>query len=89
MLVKLKLDSNVLDMAFRFGNSSSSVSRHFITWICFLYHQLNKFNWYPSTAQIRGTMPTVFREKYPSTVAIIDTSDRNYIQLSFAFVIMK
>ena len=75
MLVKLKLDLNMRDMAFRFGVSSTSVSRYFITWICFLYHQLNELEWYPSTEQVKGTMPMVFREKYPSTVAIIDASE--------------
>ena len=74
-LVKLKLDLNMVDMAFRFGISSTSVSRYFITWISFLYHQLNELNWYPSTEQVKGTMPTVFRDKYPSTVAIIDASE--------------
>ena len=74
-LVKLKLDLNMLDIAFRFGISSSSVSRYFITWVCFLFHQLNELNWYPSTDQVKGTMPTVFQEKYPSTVAIIDASE--------------
>ena len=75
MLVKLKLDLNMCDMAFRFGVSSTSVSRYVITWICFLYHQLNELVWYPSTEQVKGTMPMVFREKYPSTVAIIDSSE--------------
>ena len=74
MTVKLKLDLNVLDIAFRFGISSTNVSRYFITWVCFLYH-LNEIDWYPSTEQVTGTMPTIFREKYPSTVAIIDASE--------------
>ena len=74
-MVKLKLDLNMLDISFRFGISSTSVSRYFITWVCFLYHHLNELNWYPSIEQVKGTMPTVFREKYPSTVAIIDASE--------------
>ena len=36
-LVKLKLDLNVCNIAFPFGISKTTVSRYFITWVCFLY----------------------------------------------------
>ena len=39
MLVKLKLNVKVPDLAFRFGNSTSSVYRYLTTGICFLYQQ--------------------------------------------------
>ena len=52
----------------RFQVSTSTVSRYFITWICFLY-------WFPSREQIAGTLPFAFRERYPTTVSIIDASE--------------
>ena len=43
-LMKLKLDVNVRDIAFRFNISTSTVSRYFITWVCFLYHEFHGFH---------------------------------------------
>ena len=74
-LVKLRLDLRVTDLALRFGVSSSSVSKYFITWICFLYHYLKEIDWTPSVAQVAGTLPCAFREKFPTTYSIIDASE--------------
>ncbi len=74
-LVKLKLDLNIRDMAVRFQVSTSTVSRYFITWVCFLYHELREVPLFPSKQQVAGTLPHAFRERYPTTVAIIDASE--------------
>ena len=74
-LVKLKLDLNIRDIAIRFQVSTSTVSRYFITWVCFMYHELKEVPWFPSKRQIAGTLPYAFRERYPTRVAIIDTSE--------------
>ena len=74
-LVKLKLDLNICDIAMHFQVSSSTVSRYIITWICFLYHELSEINWFSSKEQIAGTLPFAFRERYPTTVSIIDASE--------------
>ena len=74
-LVKLRLDLKVVDIAFRFNISTALVSRYFTTWICFLYHHLKEIDWMPSVKQVEGTLPTAFREKYPSTYCIIDGSE--------------
>ena len=58
-LVKLRLGLTERYIGFWFGVSLSTVSRYFITWIC--------LDWYPSTQQVEGKMPSVFREKYPLT----------------------
>ena len=39
-LIKLRLNLTEQDLAFCFGVSTSTVSRYFITWICFLYNHL-------------------------------------------------
>ena len=74
-LVKLRLDLKFVDLAFRFNISTGLVSRYFNTWICFLYHHLKEIDWMPSTKQVEGTLPSAFREKYPTTYCIIDGSE--------------
>jgi len=74
-LVKLRLDLKFVDLAFRFNVSAGLISRYFNTWICFLYHHLKEIDWMPSTKQVEGTLPSAFREKYPSTYCIIDGSE--------------
>ena len=74
-LVKLKLNLKVTDLAFRFGLSASLTSRYITTWICFLYHHFRELDWMPAVDQVLGTLPSVFRERYPTTFAIIDGSE--------------
>ena len=74
-LVKLRLDLKLTDLAFRFNISTALVSRYFTTWICFLYHHLKEVDWMPSVKQVEGTLPSAFREKYPSIYCIIDGSE--------------
>ena len=74
-LIKLRLNLKERDLSERFAISISSVSKYCVTWVCFLYHYLWKINWMPSASQVRGTLPHVFKEKYPCTYAIIDASD--------------
>ena len=74
-LIKLRLDLKLVDLAFRFNISTGLVSRYFNTWICFLYPHPKEINWMPSTKQVEGTLPSAFREKYPSTYCIIDGSE--------------
>lgn len=74
-LMKLKLNSPVQDLAFRFMVSKSLVSKYVITWICFLYQHMKEIEWMPSVEQVTGTLPCSFRDKYPTTFAIIDGSE--------------
>lgn len=74
-LVKLRLNLKLKDMSFRFGLSTAQVSRYITTWICFLYHHLKEIDWMPSVDQVWATIPTAFKEKFPTTFAIIDGSE--------------
>lgn len=74
-LVKLRLNLKVQDLAYRFGISTGSVSNYLTTWISFLYHHLKELNWSPCVEQVMGTLPHAFRQKFPSTYAIIDGSE--------------
>ena len=79
VLVKLKLNLKHKDLAFRFGISVTQVSRYITTWICFLHKELKEIEWISSVAQVFaqvfGTQPMEFREKFPKTYAIIDGSE--------------
>ena len=74
-LVKLRLNLKLKDMSFRFGLSTAQVSRYITTWVCFLYHHLKEIDWMPSVDQVWATIPTAFKEKFPTTFAIIDGSE--------------
>ena len=41
----------------------------------FLYHHLKELNLSPSVEQVLGTLPHSFRERFPTTYAIIDDSE--------------
>lgn len=75
LLIKLRLNLRNKDLAYRFGISTSAVSRYITTWVCFLYHHLSELEWMPSVDQVSGTLPHAFKEKYPATYAIIDGSE--------------
>ena len=51
------------------------MSRYFITWISFLYNHLKEIDWCPSAEQVSGTLPHVFKQRYPTTYMIIDASE--------------
>ena len=74
-LVKLRLNLRVIDLAIRFGISKSLVSKYFITWVCFLYNHLKEIDWTPHAEQVAATLPTTFRDKYPTTYSILDATE--------------
>ena len=53
----------------------SQVSRYITTWICFLYHHLKEIDRMPTVEQVKGTLPSTFRDRFPTTYAIIDGSE--------------
>ena len=53
----------------------STVSRHIITWINFIYFSLGSIPIWPSREQIQETMPGNFKRLYPSTRCIIDCTE--------------
>ena len=56
-LVKLRLNLRERDLAYRFGVSVGTVSKYFITWVCFLYRVFKEISWMPSVTQVRATLP--------------------------------
>ena len=74
-LVKLRLNLKVQDLAYHFGLSTGSVSNYLTTWINFLFHHLKELDWSPCVEQVMGTLPHAFRQRFPSTYAIIDGTE--------------
>ena len=75
VMIKLRLNLRVIDLAIRFGISKSLVSRYFTTWVCLMYRQFKEIDWTPSPEQVAATLPCAFQDKYPSTYSIIDASE--------------
>ena len=75
VLMKLRLNLRNKDLAVRFCVGESTVSRYIITWVCFLYQHMKEIMWMPDSEQVFATLPPSFRDKYPSTFAIIDGSE--------------
>ena len=53
----------------------STVSRHIITWVNYMYFKLGSVPIWPSKEQILDTMPNSFKKTYPSTRCIIDCTE--------------
>lgn len=53
----------------------STVSRHLISWINFVYFTLGSIPIWPTQEQIKETMPSSFKKSYPSTRCIIDCTE--------------
>ena len=74
-LMKLQLNLKERDLGQRFGISVSTVSKYFITWVCFLYHHLREVDWMPDVDQVKATLPHAFKHRYPTTYIIVDGSE--------------
>ena len=75
-LVKLKLNLPNIDLAVWFGISVTQVSCYVTTWICFMCQHFKKeIDWMPAVEQVFATQPYAFRDKFPTTYAIIDASE--------------
>ena len=74
-LMKLRLGSWNIDLAFRFGISKAAVSRIFITWIKLMRKELSVLITRPTKNVVRATLPTVFPKLYPKVRVIIDCTE--------------
>jgi len=77
LLVMARLRAGLFetDLAYRFGVSQSTVSRIWITWINFMYLQLQAIPLWPTRAMINIDMPECFKKMYPSTRVILDATE--------------
>ncbi len=71
-LMRLRLNLQGQDLAYRFQISKSTVSRIFLHALNVLFVRLKPLILWPDRESLRKTMPMVFRKYYPSCVVIID-----------------
>ena len=71
-LMRLRLGLSGLDLGYRFGIHSSTVSRTFSTVIDILHRRLKHLILWPERDVLKSTMPMDFRKHCPTCVIIID-----------------
>ena len=74
-LVWLKNPFPLYHLSWLFKIPISTVSRHLISWVNFLYFKLGSIPIWPSKEEILETMPTSFKKPYPNTRCIIDCTE--------------
>ena len=84
VLVRIRKNFPLEDMAIRFGMSTSNVSQILITWFDFLHTQLRALPIWASRKTVDDTMPKCFRGLYPKTRVIIDCTEI-YIESPYSF----
>lgn len=70
-LVKLRLNSQVQDLAYRLDVSTSTISRILLKWLTALDLTLGKQIMWPDRETLRKTMPECFRASFGTKVALI------------------
>ena len=71
VLMRLRLNVPVQDLAYRFGVSKSTVSRTFLTMIHVMYMRMKSLIIWPGREELRLTMPMEFRKHFGVKVATI------------------
>ena len=75
VMVRLRLGLDLQDLADRFGISSSTASRLFISWINLMHCKFKELPVWLSQRKVRKLMPPCFKKWYPSTRTIIDGTE--------------
>ena len=71
MLMKLRLNCQVQDLAYRSGVAVSTVSRIFLKWITAMYRRLKPLILWPDRDALTKTMPICFLDSFGKRVAVI------------------
>lgn len=74
-LMKLRNKQGDFMLHLLFDIPTNLVGRIFKVWVCFMYHQLGELNFYPSKEIVQETMPSNFKEAFPSTRIVIDGTE--------------
>ena len=75
VLCRLRRAFDETDLANRFGISCSSVSRIWRTWLHVMDERLTQLPIWPDKTTVQQEMPEHFRSLYPSTRAILDSTE--------------
>ena len=71
MLLKLRLNSPIEDLAHRFGISTSTVSRVFLKWLKQMDTRMRNLIIWPDRDALQKTMPVCFQTSFWKKVCII------------------
>lgn len=75
VLCRLKRGFSEKHLAHLYGVAQSTVSRIFVPWINYMYLKFGQICIWPSKEVVQATMPTDFKEKFPTTRVIIDCTE--------------
>ena len=75
VLVRLRLNLFVVDLASRLGVSSGTLVNIFQKWLDVMFVRLQFLITWPSRETVRNNMPLVFEQLYPNCRVIIDCSE--------------
>ena len=71
VMVKLRLNSPMVDLAYRFGVSPATVSRIFLKWLTQMDIRLKSLIIWPERDNLQKTMPNCFQVSFGKKVAIV------------------
>ena len=75
VLCRLRRGFSEKHLAHLYGVAQSTVSRIFVPWINYMYLKFGQICIWPSKEVVQATMPTDFKEKFPTTRVIIDCTE--------------
>ena len=73
--MKLRLNCDEQDLAYRFGVSRSTVSRLFNRWIVIMAQWLSLLIYWPSSDEVTKSMPQTFKKVYGRCICILDCTE--------------
>lgn len=79
-MLKLRLNSPLQDLSYRFGISVSTVSRILLKWLTQMDVRLQNLVFWPDREQLQKTMPICFQESFGKRVSIIIDCFEIYIE---------
>ncbi len=71
VLMKLRMNCQIQDLAYRFGVAVSTISRIFLKWITAMYYRLKPLILWPERDTLTKTMPSCFLHSFGKKVAVV------------------
>ena len=75
VLCRLRQGCTVKDLAYRFSISVQAVSDIFTGWITYVKRQFGFLSWWPHRDRIVKNMPVTYKENFPTSLAITDSTE--------------
>ena len=75
VIMKLRLNCDEQDLAYRFGVSQSTISRLFNRWIVIMAQRLSLLIYWPCRDEVTKSMPQTFKKFYGRCICILDCTE--------------